>query len=437
MKDADGDTSPATLNIKIDGADDSAGVVTVNTQGPDATVFEHGLTSGGDTSETTTGSFAVSATDGILNVAIGGTTFTLAQMQAFNGTQTVNTGEGVLTLTGYSGNSFGGTVSYSYTLSATIDNDSKVPSGNDAVTLNNFDDSIHVTVSGIGGTTAGDDLVVRAIDDVPLAADDSGGTVTEDTGVTLSGNVLTNDTANADTPKAFDAWTATGHDNAAALAALNTFGTLTQNADGSWSYSLDNSRAVTQALTSGSTLSYDVWYTTKDADGDTSPAKLTITVHGADDAASVVTAQIIGPDATVFEHGLTSGGDTSETATGSFAVSASDSILNVVIGGTTFTLAQMQAFNGTQTVNTAEGVLTLTGYSGNSFGGTVSYSYTLSATIDNDSKVPSGNDAVTLANFDDSVHIIVNGAGGSTASDDLLVRAIDDVADGGGEQQQL
>src|SRR6185503_15894628 len=252
---------------------------------------------------------------------------------------------GVLTLTGYTGNSFGGTVSYSYTLSATIDNDSKVPSGTDAVTLANFDDSLHVTVNGIGGTSAGDDLVVRAIDDVPLAADDSGGTVTEDTGVTLSGNVLTNDTANADTPKAFDTWTATGHDNSEALAALNTFGTLTQNADGSWSYSLDNSRAVTQALTSGSTLSYDVWYTMKDADGDTSPAKLTITVHGADDAASVVTAQIIGPDATVFEHGLTLVGDTSETTTGSFTVAGSDGILNVVIGGTTFTLAQMQAFN--------------------------------------------------------------------------------------------
>src|SRR4029453_10589046 len=100
----------------------------------------------------------------------------------------------------------------------------------DAVTLTNFDDSIHVTVNGIGGTTAGDDLVVRAIDDVPLSLDDRGGAVTEETGVTLSENVLTNDPANADTPKAFDTWTATGHDNAAALTALNTFGTLTQNA---------------------------------------------------------------------------------------------------------------------------------------------------------------------------------------------------------------
>src|SRR5262249_53121038 len=156
---------------------------------------------------------------------------------------------------------------------------------------------------------------------------------------------------------------------------LNTYGTLTQNGDGSWSYTLDNSRAATQALTSSSNLSFDVWYTMKDADGDTSIAKLTIGVHGADDNASVVTsAQVQGPDNTVLEHGLTSIGDTSETTTGTFSVSATDGILNVNIGGTTFTLAQVQGFNGTQTVNTGEGVLTLTGYSGNSFGGTVSYS---------------------------------------------------------------
>src|SRR5258706_5883846 len=100
-----------------------------------------------------TGLLAGAVRDGILNVVIGGTTFTLGQVQGFNGTQTVNTGEGVLTLTGYSGTSFGGTVSYSYTLSATIHNDSKVPSGNDAVDGTGLNDSVALTVQGIGGTT--------------------------------------------------------------------------------------------------------------------------------------------------------------------------------------------------------------------------------------------------------------------------------------------
>jgi hypothetical protein len=84
----------------------------------------------------------------------------------------VNTGEGVLTLTGYSGNSFGGTISYSYTLSATIDNDSKVPSGNDTVDATGFNDNVALTVHGVGGTSASDNLVIRAVDDVPTAAND-------------------------------------------------------------------------------------------------------------------------------------------------------------------------------------------------------------------------------------------------------------------------
>jgi VCBS repeat-containing protein len=153
-------------------------------------------------------------------------------------------------------------------------------------------------------------------------------------------------------------------------------------------YTLNNGLSAVQGLSAGQTLTETFSYTMTDSDGDHSSATLTLTITGSNDSASVVTAHAEGPDATVFEHGLTSGGDTSETTSGTFSVAASDGILNVVIGGTTFTLAQVQAFNGTQTVNTGEGVLTLTGYSGNSFGGTISYSYTLSATIDNDSKVP-------------------------------------------------
>ncbi|WP_280551543.1 hypothetical protein, partial [Halomonas sp. 25-S5] len=98
---------------------------------------------------------------------IGGTTFTLAQVQAFDGSQTVSTGEGTLTLDGYTGDSFGGTIDYTYTLDATIDNDSKSATGNDAVTLDHFDDSLAIQVNGVGGTTASDNLVIRAIDDVP------------------------------------------------------------------------------------------------------------------------------------------------------------------------------------------------------------------------------------------------------------------------------
>ncbi len=426
MKDADGDESIAKLTINIKGADDSSSVVTAAATGPDHQVYESGLNPDGSNAaantETVSGSFTVSATDGILNVVIGGTTYTLAQLQGFNGSQTVNTGEGVLTLLSYVGTASGGTVSYSYTLSGTIDNDSKA-----GATGTGFDDSITIGVNGVGGTSASDQLIVRIVDDVPTAANDAGGTLTEDVAGSLNGNVLSNDAGGADTPAVFVGWSASGHDNGAAVAALNSYGTFTQDpVTGAWTYVLDNGKAATQALTAGSNLSYDVWYTMKDADGDESIAKLTINIKGADDSSSVVTAAATGPDHQVYESGLNPDGSNAaantETVSGSFTVSATDGILNVVIGGTTYTLAQLQGFNGSQTVNTGEGVLTLLSYVGTASGGTVSYSYTLSGTIDNDSKA-----GATGTGFDDSITIGVNGVGGTSASDQLIVRIVDDV----------
>ena len=187
--------------------------------------------------------------------------------------------------------------------------------------------------------------------------------------------------------------------DAASIAALNSYGTLVQNGDGTWTYTLDNGRAATQGLTAASNLTYTLHYIMTDADGDQSPATLTITIQGATDTASVVTTQAQGPDATVYEAGLNPNGSNAalatETTGGSFTISATDGIQDIVIGGVTFTLAAIQAFGTTNgVVNTGEGVLTLTGYTGTSSGGTVNYSYTLSATIDNDSKVPTGNDTV-------------------------------------------
>ncbi|MGL6231974.1 beta strand repeat-containing protein [Aeromonas rivipollensis] len=263
------------------------------------------------------------------------------------------------------------------------------------------------------------------MDDTPTAKDENGGSVTEDVAGNLGGNVLSNDTVGADTPAAFVGWSATGHNNSTSVTALSTYGTFVQNGDGTWSYALDNSRPATQALTSAFDQSYDVWYTMKDADGDESIAKLTINIKGANDTSSVVTAAASGPDHLVYESGLnpngSNAGATTETVTGSFTVSASDGILNVVIGGTSYTLAQLQAFNGSQSVNTGEGILTLLSYSGTASGGTVNYRYTLSATIDNDSK-----SGATGTEFDDSVTITVNGVGGTTASDQLIVRIVDD-----------
>ena len=421
----------AELTIVIEGTDDGVIIRGLDGEGAEEAVYEANLADGSDPDApalTQDGSFDFDAPDGIGDtgsVSIGGQSFSLAQLQALGGANVdIPSSYGVLTLTGYTGDAFGGSISYEYTLNDNVDNDSQA-----GATDGSFTDSFEVIVTDNDGSDATASLDVEIIDDTPTANDDGPEAVTEDGTSVVSGNVLDNDDANADQVAAFVGW-GDDQDNVDAIAALNTYGTLVQNGDGSWSYTLDNTDPDTQALDSSFSEDYVLTYTMADADGDEAPASLTITINGADDNASVVTAAAQGPDATVYEAGLnpdgSDAGSDSETTTGSFTVSATDGILNVVIGGTTFTLVEVQAFDGTQTVSTGEGTLTLTDYTGDAMSGTINYSYTLDATIDNDSVVASGDDAVTLAHFDDSTEITVNGVGGSTASDDLVIRAIDD-----------
>jgi len=422
----------ADLTIVIQGADDGVTLRGLDAEGAEELVYEANLVNGSDPDSpalTQPGSFDFDAPDGFGDtgsVSVGGQSFTLSDLQALAGDNVdIPSSYGVLTLTGFTGDEFGGSISYEYTLTGNVDNDSQAGADDFG-----FTDSFAVVVTDDDGSFANGSLDVQIVDDTPTANDDGPTGVTEDGTSYIEGNVLDNDDANADQVAAFVSW-GSNQANLDAIAALNTYGSLVQNGDGTWNYTLDNTDADTQALTAADNLSYDLTYIMADADGDQSPAKLTITITGADDSASVVTAQAQGPDATVYEAGLNPDGSDalsdSETVAGSFTVSATDGILNVVIGGTLFTLAQVQAFDGSQTVGTGEGTLTLTGYTGDAMSGTIGYSYTLDATIDNDSKVPVGDDAVTLAHFDDSVESSVNGVGVSTASDDLVIRAIDDI----------
>ena len=425
----DGVNTPdtATLTITIFGADDGVTITGIGSTQGDETVFENDLPAGSspnDPALTQTGSFNIVALDGIASVTVGGTVLTLAQVQGLGTTPVViDTAYGALTLTGYAGNAQGGTVSYSYTLDTTVDNDAQA-----GATTAAYLESIGVTVTDEDGSAANSSVNIRIVDDAPTANVDGPYGVTEDGVSSVGGDVLSNDASGADAPGVFVGW---GAGDATAIAGLNTYGTLTQNGDGTWSYVLDNGRAATQALTASDSLSYTLNYTMADADGDPSPSTLTITITGADDGASVETAVADGPDATVYESGLEPAGSNAaadtETTDGTFTVSATDGIASVVIGGTVFTLAQVQAFATTNgVVDTGQGTLTLTGYSGTATGGTISYSYTLSATIDNDSVTPTGDDAVTAEHFDDSVALTVNGVGGTTASDDLVIRIVDD-----------
>ncbi|MGN5118684.1 T1SS-143 repeat domain-containing protein [Aeromonas sp. 55A] len=298
IRDADGDTSPAKLTITIQGANDTA-KVTVAAEGADSTVYEAGLNPDGSAaegnSETDSDSFQVSASDGIKEVVIGGVTFSVATLKTFSvgaPSAGINTGEGTLKVIGYSSadGDKSATITYSYTLNAA---QTHTQPANDTT----LTDVVGVTVNGVGGSTDSGNLTIAIIDDVPKAVNDGPVAVTEDGTLAVSGNVLTDgsdDVFGADGKGAdYVVWDA----NAAAKAELAQYGTLVlDDVTGAYSFTLNNASAAVQALGANDLKSVELTYFIRDADGDTSPAKLTITIQGANDTAKVTVAVHIPAD---------------------------------------------------------------------------------------------------------------------------------------------
>jgi large repetitive protein len=183
-------------------------------------------------------------------------------------------------------NSFGDLdTSDTLTYTATLADDSPLPAwlGFDAATRTfsgtpaNADvGTISVKVTANDGTsTVSDtfDLVVANTNDPPVITGDSTGAVTEDVDDDFDGLLETAGVLNVSDPdvgeSSFQPGTVTG-----------TYGSLTIDAVGNWSYNADNSQAAVQALDTGETLTDTL--TVRTADGTTHG--VTITIHGANDA---------------------------------------------------------------------------------------------------------------------------------------------------------
>jgi VCBS repeat-containing protein/CshA-type fibril repeat protein len=304
ITDADGDTSTTTLTITINGVTDSTPEITPidgnNTETGQATVFEKGLVTPTDKSQTTTGTITVATPDGMRSVTIGGTTFTVAQLATFSvGSPSVgiNTGEGTLIVTGFNivagpnAAPTSGTLSYSYTLNA-----AQPQTGGSAVTESTDRIPLVVTDNSSLGNTATSTLIVRIVDDTPTAKADTNSVIegTTPAATTTQGNVFGTigasagdvaDRIGADTT----ATPVTGVSFAGSIKTVgipfnSAYGTLTLNANGTYLYALDNTNATVNALGLGQTLSETFSYTITDADGDTSTTTLSITINGRNDA---------------------------------------------------------------------------------------------------------------------------------------------------------
>jgi VCBS repeat-containing protein len=145
-----------------------------------------------------------------------------------------------------------------------------------------------------------------------------------------TGNVLSNDfdidTGDTKTVQGVASGTVTGSvTGQLAESVAGAYGSVTIAADGTWTYTLNNTSSATQALNQGDHVSDIFTYTMRDAFGSTSTATLTIAVTGTNDAP--IAAADVNAGAQVVEQGVDSGNTVVagvDTATGNVLFNDSD-----------------------------------------------------------------------------------------------------------------
>ncbi len=146
--------------------------------------------------------------------------------------------------------------------------------GIQALALSDTLTEIFTVTNADGATTQTVTITIAGVDDVPVITGDISGSVSEDDAATLtvSGDL---DATGGDT----------GEDEFNAETLSGTYGDVSILADGSWTYTADNSQASIQALGAGESLTET--FTVTNAD-DVTTATVTITIDGVNDAPTVV-----------------------------------------------------------------------------------------------------------------------------------------------------
>src|SRR5207344_1840540 len=231
LTDADGDVSSATVTVTVNSVDDLPvavdDAVATNEDTPLA-----GSVAGNDTASGDGGNVWALAT------GAGNGTATVAANGAFTYTPNAN---------------FFGTDTFTYTLT---DADGDVSSATVTVTVN-------------------------SVNDAPTAVNDAAA-VQEDVTLSASGNLLTNDTD----PDVGDTKLVTRVNGAAGnvgIAVAGTYGSVTLNIDGSYTYTLNNAAAIVQQLRAGQTVTDTFSYQMADGSAATASANLVVTLTGSND----------------------------------------------------------------------------------------------------------------------------------------------------------
>ena len=436
LTDGDNDKATAQLTITIADATPTSTIPTAG--GATTTVYESGLNGGTEAStnkETTSGTISFTSPDGLAAsdaIKLGGHTLTTTN-QSFS--------EGLTARYEYNAATGTGTIYYSYTLPA------KTSGDNTTATF-----AVEIKDADGDSATAGN-LVINIVDDAPITVADTG-SVTEGALLTkdAASGVLSSDQSGA------DGWaigggvvgvakgnTGTTSSTGVGTSITGDYGTLTLNANGSYSYKADPNKITANAQ--------DVFtYTVRDADGDLKTSTLTINVQD-------VTANPLTTVGSVREDGIDANGT---QPAGTDASSSSNVVvgnLNLQTGWTVQPASQGSTApitgtttNGTYTINldgTYSFTLTsatkdLVGNETNSFtynavdqyGNTVTNTVTISIVDDkpkiseNDANVGrvtvdetnfvSGSVSATDANFVKDVFTPVYGADGQATSNALI-----------------
>src|SRR6185369_8195595 len=161
---------------------------------------------------------------------------------------------------------------------------------------------------------------IQGTNDAPVAVADIAA-VKEDTNAggqpnPATGNVLTND-GDVDTSDTHTVTEVNGSGGGVNADVAGTYGTLHLNANGSYTYTLDNTNPAVQALAEGQTVSDVFSYTNSDVNGASSTTSLTVTVTGTNDAPVAVA------DTAAVKEDTNTGGQPNP-ATGNVLINDSD-----------------------------------------------------------------------------------------------------------------
>ena len=283
---------------------------------------------------------------------------------------------------------------------------------------------IAISVTDATGDTADGKLTVEVHDDVPVAVADD---VTLTEAAAQAGgsdeslaNVLTNDVFGADAPA--DKMVTSIEGGTLGQPVSGKHGELTLNENGTYTYQLTPGVDVPK----GTSWTEEFSYTIKDADGDTSEAKLTIHITG-DENVPVVTvdtpeagdANIMVDEGTQPEHG---GEGHAQSGSGSFIVDLKGEDGTIEVGGFTITIAGGEA----STSGEAELVhgVTLSNVHAELVDGkwTVNYNYELTGP-----QTHGADNSPTDETLTGEFPILVTDATGDTAEGKLTVEVHDDV----------